>query len=39
MDLVFFKSQAEFRRWLSRHHATTGELVVGLYHIDSGLGD
>ncbi|MEW5976775.1 MAG: YdeI/OmpD-associated family protein [Acidobacteriota bacterium] len=29
--VVFFESPAEFRRWLEKHHATTGELWVGYY--------
>jgi uncharacterized protein YdeI (YjbR/CyaY-like superfamily) len=28
---TFFKSAAAFEKWLSRHHATTTELFVGLY--------
>jgi uncharacterized protein YdeI (YjbR/CyaY-like superfamily) len=32
----FFASRARFRAWLERHHATTGELWVGLYRKDSG---
>ena len=34
----FFKSQAEFRRWLERHHAREAELWVGFYRKDSGKG-
>lgn len=28
-----FKSSAEFRRWLARHHAVAGELVVRCYRV------
>jgi len=31
-----FKSPAEFRRWLAKHHATSPELWVGFYKKDSG---
>jgi uncharacterized protein YdeI (YjbR/CyaY-like superfamily) len=34
----YFKSQAEFRRWLEAHHASERELVVGLYKKASGKG-
>ncbi|MGB6822289.1 MAG: hypothetical protein WBE21_09435 [Candidatus Acidiferrales bacterium] len=27
----FFKSAADFRAWLSKNHATTSELLIGLY--------
>ena len=33
-----FNSQAEFRRWLEAHHASTPELWVGFYKKDSGQG-
>jgi uncharacterized protein YdeI (YjbR/CyaY-like superfamily) len=32
----YFKSQADFRRWLEAHHATDRELWVGFYKKDSG---
>ena len=32
----FFKTQAAFRAWLTRHHATERELLVGLHHTGSG---
>jgi len=32
-----FKTPAEFRRWLSTHHATEKELLVGFYKKVSGL--
>jgi uncharacterized protein YdeI (YjbR/CyaY-like superfamily) len=38
MNIAFFASQAEFGRWLSKHHATEKELLVGFNRIDSGLG-
>jgi uncharacterized protein YdeI (YjbR/CyaY-like superfamily) len=34
----FFRSRADFRRWLERHHATARELWVGFYKKDSGKG-
>lgn len=36
--LRFFKSQAEFRRWLSAKHDKELELWVGFYRKDSGKG-
>ena len=36
MQLKFFKSPAEFRKWLESHHATAKELWVGFYKKDSG---
>jgi uncharacterized protein YdeI (YjbR/CyaY-like superfamily) len=38
---ISFRSQAAFRRWLEKHHATTDELVVRLFKThasDQGLG-
>ena len=37
MKAVFFKTAAEFRRWLSAHHAKEKELLVGFYKKASGL--
>lgn len=34
----FFKSAAEFRKWLAKHHATEPELLVGLYKTGSSRG-
>ena len=34
----FFKSGADFRRWLAKHHATSRELIVGFYRVTTGLG-
>jgi uncharacterized protein YdeI (YjbR/CyaY-like superfamily) len=34
----YFKTQADFRRWLERHHADTPELWVGFFRLDSGKG-
>jgi uncharacterized protein YdeI (YjbR/CyaY-like superfamily) len=34
----FFRTAAEFRRWLERHHATEGELWVGFWKKDSARG-
>jgi uncharacterized protein YdeI (YjbR/CyaY-like superfamily) len=33
----YFKTPADFRRWLSAHHATEKELLVGFYKKASGL--
>ncbi|MGB9458506.1 MAG: YdeI/OmpD-associated family protein [Bryobacteraceae bacterium] len=38
MKPAFFKSAADFRRWLDQHHATARELLVGLYRKESGRG-
>ena len=32
----YFKTPAEFRRWLAAHHATESELLVGFYKKASG---
>jgi uncharacterized protein YdeI (YjbR/CyaY-like superfamily) len=32
----FFKSPAEFRKWLERHHGSRTELLVGFYKTGSG---
>lgn len=38
MEPRFFRSAAELRRWLARHHRTADELVIGLQkaHVGSG---
>ncbi|HEX8131486.1 MAG TPA: YdeI/OmpD-associated family protein [Pyrinomonadaceae bacterium] len=36
MEIKFFKSPADFRAWLEKHHATAQELWVGYYKKDSG---
>jgi len=36
MKPKFFKSPADFRKWLKTHHATETELWVGFYKKDSG---
>jgi uncharacterized protein YdeI (YjbR/CyaY-like superfamily) len=36
MTARYFRSPAEFRRWLAAHHADTGELIVGFYKKASG---
>jgi uncharacterized protein YdeI (YjbR/CyaY-like superfamily) len=36
MKPTFFKSQADFRKWLETHHAATSELLVGFYRKGSG---
>jgi len=33
---TFFKTPAEFRAWLKKHHKSAGELWVGYYRKDSG---
>jgi uncharacterized protein YdeI (YjbR/CyaY-like superfamily) len=38
MKARYFKSQAEFRRWLAAHHASASELLVGFYKKASGKG-
>jgi uncharacterized protein YdeI (YjbR/CyaY-like superfamily) len=37
MDLEFFPTAADFRRWLEEHHATAQELWVGYYKVGSGI--
>ncbi|MFT3808212.1 YdeI/OmpD-associated family protein [Arenimonas sp.] len=32
---VFFATPAGFRAWLKKHHATSTELLVGFYRVDS----
>src|SRR5947209_1037659 len=34
----FFKTPADFRAWLEKHHADTPELLVGFYKKASGKG-
>ena len=36
MTATFFKSPADFREWLEKHHDTEQELWVGYYKKDSG---
>jgi uncharacterized protein YdeI (YjbR/CyaY-like superfamily) len=38
VNVVHFRSSAEFRAWLSLHHATEKELFVGFWRKDSGQG-
>ena len=38
MKLTFFKSQADFRKWLATHHASDRELWIGFYKKASGKG-
>jgi uncharacterized protein YdeI (YjbR/CyaY-like superfamily) len=38
MKPTFFKSAAEFRGWLDKHHAIDRELLVGFYKRESGRG-
>jgi uncharacterized protein YdeI (YjbR/CyaY-like superfamily) len=35
-EIVFFATPAEFRAWLTEHHATAAELWVGFYKKGSG---
>jgi uncharacterized protein YdeI (YjbR/CyaY-like superfamily) len=36
MKPTFFKTSAEFRKWLAKHHESESELLVGFYKKDSG---
>lgn len=36
MEVIFFRTAVEFRRWLEKHHATATELWVGFYRKDAG---
>jgi uncharacterized protein YdeI (YjbR/CyaY-like superfamily) len=36
MKPTFFKTPADFRRWLAKHHDSASELLVGFYKKDSG---
>ncbi len=36
MKPTFFRTPADFRKWLEKHHATTPELLVGFYKKGSG---
>lgn len=36
MKVTFFKSSADFRKWLEKHHADSQELWVGYYKKGSG---
>ena len=36
MKPIFFKTPAEFRAWLKKHHATADEIIVGYYKKASG---
>ena len=38
MRPVFFPAAADFRRWLEQHHASSRELLVGIYNQASGRG-
>jgi uncharacterized protein YdeI (YjbR/CyaY-like superfamily) len=35
-DVLFFRTSADLRKWLAKHHATREELWVGFYRKDSG---
>src|SRR5260221_13184215 len=34
---IFFKSAAEFRNWLNKHHVAETELLLGFHSLKSGL--
>ena len=36
MDIVYFETPADLRRWLAEHHRTAKELWAGFYRKDSG---
>jgi uncharacterized protein YdeI (YjbR/CyaY-like superfamily) len=36
--ITHFKTAADFRRWLEKHHASTPELLLGFYKKASGKG-
>jgi uncharacterized protein YdeI (YjbR/CyaY-like superfamily) len=36
MKPIFFRTPADFRKWLMKHHATEDVLLVGFYKKDSG---
>ena len=38
MTATFFESQAKFRQWLKKHHASVDELWIGFYKKASGKG-
>jgi uncharacterized protein YdeI (YjbR/CyaY-like superfamily) len=38
MKPAFFRSSAEFHRWLDEHHAAASELLVGFYKKELGRG-
>lgn len=37
MKAIYFRTAAEFRRWLAAHHASERELLVGFYRKASGI--
>ena len=37
MKPIFFSTQSDFRKWLSKNHETLDELWVGYYKKDSGI--
>ncbi|HEX9985583.1 MAG TPA: YdeI/OmpD-associated family protein [Thermoanaerobaculia bacterium] len=36
MDVKFFRSSAEFRKWLEKNHSKASELYIGFYNAKSG---
>src|SRR5688572_4906895 len=37
MDVTFFPSPADWRKWLEKHHGEQSELWVGLYKKGTGI--
>jgi uncharacterized protein YdeI (YjbR/CyaY-like superfamily) len=37
MDLKYFKSSSEFRKWLEKNHSKAAELWVGFYKVNSNI--
>jgi hypothetical protein len=33
---IFFATQSDFRKWLTKNHRKATELFVGFYKVDSG---
>jgi uncharacterized protein YdeI (YjbR/CyaY-like superfamily) len=36
LKTTFFATQADFRKWLEKHHKTESELIVGFHKVGSG---
>ena len=36
MNIIFFPTQLDFRKWLEENHKKEKELIVGFYKVDSG---
>jgi uncharacterized protein YdeI (YjbR/CyaY-like superfamily) len=37
LDIIYFKSAAEFRKWLEKNHSSETELFIGFYKKNSGI--